>query len=156
MPARLTMPLTSAVTMISRRSGWSSIHDSKRSRTAGGKYSCNSGAKSGSSGNAVASTSSFERDLGVREEHGQLGRCEAESGGAPVAELLVGRERFDFTVEVARLLERAHEPGVHVLHRGGLFVGVVERAVLAVVVAQHEPRDLVGHGLRAARSDRRP
>ena len=90
----------------------------------------------------------LRRDLGVREEHGQLGRCEAESRGAPVAELLVGRERFHFTVEVARLLERADEPGVHVLHRRGLFVGVGERARLAIVVAHDEPRDLVAHGLQ--------
>ena len=111
--------------------------------------------KSGSSGSGRREQLLFERDLGVREQHRELGHGEAEPGVAPVGERLVVGQPLDRAVEVLLLLERAHEPRVHVFHLGRLRLGVVERAVLAVVVAQHERRDLVGHRLRAARCARR-
>ena len=49
--------------------------------------------------------------------------------------------------EVAGALERADEARVHVFHVGRLHARVGERARLAVVVAQHEVRDLLAHGL---------
>ena len=146
MPARLTRPFTSAVAVISRRSGWSSDAVEERSRTAVGKERTSSGRKSGSSGSVAArAASSSSVILAYASSTASSGAvsprpaaCRSPSSSS------VGSRSTSRSRSPARF-ERADEPGVHLLHLGRLRVRVVERAVLAVVVAQHERRDLVGH-----------
>ena len=145
-PARLTTPFTSAVAVISRRSVWARMRSRNRSRTADGNARTSSGMKSGSSGRSDVEQLLFERDLGVREQHRELGRGEAEPGVVPVGELLVGRAAArrrgrDAPAASSACMNRACTSSIS----GACAAAVVERAVLAVVVAQHERRDLVGH-----------
>ena len=44
----------------------------------------------------------FELDLGVREQHRELGRGQAEAGVVAIGELLVARQPFDGPVEMMR------------------------------------------------------
>ena len=141
------MPFTSAVTMISRRS-WCS-RDLCRVALAhlGREVLGEHRREVGVVGERAREHVVLQRDLGVREEHRELRRGESEPGRPAIGELLVARERFHRAVQVAGELERADEARVHVFHVGGLHARVGERARLAVVVAQHEVRDLLAHGL---------
>ena len=88
----------------------------------------------------------FERDLGVREQHRELGRVRDRArrcGGRRAARRSAGARRRGRGVRP--ILQRVHEAHVHAFHRDRLGAAVVEGAVLAVVVAQHERGDLVGH-----------
>ena len=59
----------------------------------------------------------LERDLGVAEQHGELGHGEPEARVVPLGELFVARQPLDLAVEVAGGLERADEARVHLFHR---------------------------------------
>ncbi len=87
----------------------------------------------------------FDGDLRVREQHRQLRVREPHPCVATIGERLVVGQVLDGAIQLPALLQRADEPGVNVLHRDRLRPGVGERAVLAIVVAQHQLGDLVGH-----------
>ena len=87
----------------------------------------------------------FERDLRVREQHRQFRRGEAQPEVVPLGKLFVRGEALEISVEMPARFQRVHEPRVHLIHHDGPGARIVERAVLAVVVAQYERRDLVGH-----------
>ena len=66
-------------------------------------------------------------------------------GGLPLLDLGLGRQELQRAVQVAARLERGDQPAVHREHGRRLHAGVAEQHVLLVVVAQHQPGDLVGH-----------
>ena len=63
----------------------------------------------------------------------------------PIPELVAGGQLLERAVEPCGALQRLEVADVDVAHRGGLRDGDVERAGLAVVVAEHLGRDVVGH-----------
>ena len=89
----------------------------------------------------------LEGDLGVGEQDCELGDGQAEARIPAARDRLVVGQPFDRAVEVLVLFERAHEARVDVFHLRRLHLRVVECPVLAVVVAEYEGRDVVGHRL---------
>ena len=118
----------------------------KRSRSGGGEVADQLGHEVGVVGQRrTASSSSSSVILAYASSTASSGTVRPSPALRRFGERLVVGEALDVAVEVLLLLERAHEPRVHVFHLRRLRLGVVERAVLAVVVAQHERGDLVGH-----------
>ena len=129
MPARLTRPLTSAVAMISRRSGWRAIrvdealahgerevaYELRREVGVVGQR----GARAAPPSSAILAYASSTASSGAVRPRPALRRSASSSSVGSASTV---------AVEVARLLERADEPRVHVFHRRGLRVRVVERA----------------------------
>ncbi len=146
MPPRLTISLTTAVRddLAAQRVAARAGRRSARPAPAGSSRAGCRGT-TGRPAATVASRSSVERDLGVGDEHGELRRRQAEARPRPRGDLGVAGQELQRAVEVAAALELADEPLVHRQHRGRLLARVAEQHVLLVVVAQHLPRDVVGH-----------
>ena len=118
-PARLTMPFTSAVAMISRRSGCVAIRvEEALARRRAGSTARARARSRGRRGARLASSSSSSVILAYASSTASSGAVRPRPGVAAVGELLVVGEALDRAVEVARLLERAHEARVHVFHLG--------------------------------------
>ena len=118
MPARFTIPLTSAVATISRRSGCGAMPVDEALAQRGGEVAARARREVGVVEQRRLEQLLLERDLRVGEQHGELGNGEAEPGVAPAGERLVVGQELDRAVELLLLLERAHEPRVHAGHSG--------------------------------------
>ena len=87
----------------------------------------------------------LELELGVGEQHRELGRGEADAGGVAFLEHLVRRQRLQRAIEARGLLEPLHLASVHAHEQRRLDRGDLERVRLGLVVGQHEVGDRVGH-----------
>src|SRR2546430_13496361 len=86
-----------------------------------------------------------EPDLAVSKEYRQLRSRECAAILATLGELIVGRQKFQGPIQVARALERADEILVFAQARAGVQLEGADRLALQIVVAQYQRGDLVGH-----------
>ena len=87
----------------------------------------------------------IESDLAVRHEHGDLRTRESDVRGVALDDRVVVGQAFQRPIELAGALQRAHESRLLVEHRLAERVRDRDGLRLLVVVAQHEPRDFIGH-----------
>ncbi len=86
-----------------------------------------------------------ERQLGIGEQHRELGARQAFAAFRALLERLLAGQELDGAIEPALGLEHAHEA----LGEGDILgpapLGERERERLQVIVAQHEAGDILGH-----------
>ncbi len=92
----------------------------------------------------------LEVDLGVGEQHRDLGPHQPARRRLARDQLLVGRQRLERAIEPAFALERADHARVRVDRLAGVVLGDAHRQRLLVVVAQHQRRHVAGHLLEQA------
>jgi hypothetical protein len=87
----------------------------------------------------------LEIELGEREEHGELGRREAESGGVTLLERLGPRKPFECAAEDAGLLQPLDLARVYAEELARLDGRDLEGVRLRFVVGENERGHVVGH-----------
>ncbi len=92
-----------------------------------------------------------ERQLGVGEQHRELGPRQRRVALAPLGERHLVRQVLDGAVEFAALLEDVHQPLLEAEVLQAAPLRQRERQRLLVVVAQHQPRRPRRSSRRAAR-----
>ena len=96
----------------------------------------------------MSSRSSDERRLDIGQQHRELGPGQALARLRARGQRLVVGQELDRAVEPLRALELAHQPHVPVEARSALVLLEREGEALQVIVAQHQRRHLVGHGVQ--------
>jgi hypothetical protein len=84
-------------------------------------------------------------DLGIGQEHRELGPCQAEPFAAALGDFIGGRQRLDGAIQRTGALERVDDVAEFGDALGGTRLQGRDSEALKVVVAEHEARDLVGH-----------
>ena len=87
----------------------------------------------------------MERELGVGEQHRDLGPGERDGAAATFGDFAVVGQELDRAVELVALLQRLHQPLLESEVVEPALLVERDRERLLVIVAQHEGRDLVGH-----------
>ena len=86
----------------------------------------------------------LEGELDVRHQRRQLRRRQAHADFLTAADLLIGRQRLQFTIEPA-LFERIDLASVNIEQARGVGAAGAHQVVLVAVVSQHQPGHLIGH-----------
>ncbi len=96
-------------------------------------------------GNVAGHDLGSERNLGIGEQHRELGPGQSAAAHVTLEDDAIGRQRFEFPVEQTAALKPGHQlDGIADLCRP-LFEGHRKTQGLQIIVAQHESRHFIGH-----------
>ena len=96
-------------------------------------------------GNAAGNDVGDQHDLGIGEQHADLGAGQRLAARLALGQRQRVRQRLDGTVELAARLQRSHEASLVGQVGEAALAHQRQRQRLLVVVGEHEVADLVGH-----------